>query len=256
MRVTLLVLLVVGCVAQSSARAQDGASGAAASGGQDSVSPAARRQVRRWAITVDIGDTSSGPAREIEEAMRAAHLDDTSPGFGSSVGHPFSNTSFAAIGFPVLVEARYLVRQPWSVGVLFSDTPIGSTSGYHDPFQYVSVDYSVTSVAAMLSAGPRFFQVGLGPALHVARARHGDSSGQPPPPWSNHSKLGFIGQARVAVPAGSRAFLDLTLQYRFVGRVVVGPYASSGGAGLPVMFPPTGVQYNHWFVGLGSGLRF
>lgn len=253
MRVRLFVLLVVGCVAQSSAKAQEGSSGAAASGGQDSVSAA--RPVRRWSITVDTGGTSGGPARDIEDAMRAAHLDDASPGLGSPVGHPFSNTGFAAIGFPALIEVRYRIREFWSLGVLFSDTPIGATLGYREPSHYLSVDHSVTSVAAMLSAGQRFFQMGLGPALHVARARPGGNSAQPPP-WSNSSKLGFIAQARAAVPAGSRVFLDLTLQYRFVGRVVVGPYASSGGVGFPVTFPPTGVQYNHWFVGVGTGLRF
>jgi len=253
MQVRLLVLLVVGCVAQSSAKAQEGSSGAAASGGQDTVSAA--RQERRWSIAVDIGGTSSGPARDIEDAMRAAHLDDASPGFGGAVGHPFSNTGFGAIGFAVSVEARYRISQPWSVGVLFNDTPIGMTAGYRIPSQYVYVDHSVTSVAAMLYAGPRFFQMGLGPALHVARARPGGSSG-PPPSWSNTSKLGFIAQARAAVPAGSPVFLDLTLQYRFVGRVVVGPYAASGGVGVPATFPPTGVRYNHWFVGVGTGLRF
>jgi hypothetical protein len=38
--------------------------------------------------------------------------------------------------------------------------------------------------------------------------------------------------------------------------VVVGPYASSGGAGLPATLPPTSVRYNHWLIGLGPGLRF
>ncbi len=150
MRVRLFVLLVVGCVAQSSAKAQEASSGAAAPGGQDTVSAA--RQERRWSIAVDIGGTSSGPARDIEDAMRAAHLDDASPGFGGAVGHPFSNTGFGAIGFAVSVEARYRISQPWSVGVLFNDTPIGTTLGYRHPFQSLSVDHSVTSVAAMLSA--------------------------------------------------------------------------------------------------------
>jgi hypothetical protein len=203
-------------------------------------------------MTFDTGGMFSGPGRGIEDAMGIAHLDDTCNCLGSLIRFP--NTF--KMGLPVLVEARYRIREPWSVGVLFGRSLIGQTSGYHDPFQFVDVDYAVTSVAAVLSAGPRSFQIGLGPALHIARSRRGASEGGQPPAWSDQSKVGFIAQARVTVPAGSRVFLDLTLQYHFVGRVVVGPYSDSGGVGFPVTFPPTSVQYNHWFVGAGPGLRF
>jgi hypothetical protein len=199
----------------------------------------------------DTGGMFGGPGLGIEDAMRLAHLDDTCNCLGSL--DRFPHTSFK-MGLPVLVEARYRIREPWSVGVLFGRSLIGQTSGHHDPFQFVDVDYAVTSVAAMFSAGPRFIQIGLGPAVHIARSRRGASGGGQPLPWSARSKVGFIAQARATVPADSRFFLDLRLQYHFVGRVIVGPYSDSGGAG--VTFPPSSVQYNHWFVGAGPGLRF
>ena len=251
MRRRLLVLLVVGCFGQSSAEAQQASS---AVSGQVDVPPV-RQELRRWSVTVETGPTFSGPARGIEDAMRAANLDDTSPGFGSPIEHPFSAQGFAAIGFPKSVVVQYRAKAPWSVGVLFSRTPIGETLGYRDPFQYLFVDYAVTSVAAVLSAGSRSFQIGVGPSLHTAQARQVLGGGGPPQPWSGHSKLGLVAQARAAVPVGSRLFLNLTLEYRFIGRASVGPYTSEG-LGDPVTFPSTSVQFNHWFVGVGPGLRF
>jgi hypothetical protein len=259
MRVRFLVtLLVVGCAAQSSANEQQASSGSA-----DARAPVAATVTsdpeRRWSLTVDFGVASSGPARDIEEAMRAAHFGDTMDGWaGEQYIHPYSRTGFAAIwdAVPVLVEAQYQIRGPWSVGVLFSHMPIGGTHGYHDPHQLASIEYKVTSVAAMVSAGPPAFQIGLGPALHTAQER-GELRSSQMGPWRNHSTLGFIAQARARSPARWRVFLDLTAGYRFVGRAAVGPYATSAGRWDTVTtFPSTNVRYNHWFIGAGPGLRF
>jgi len=180
--------------------------------------------------------------------MRTADLDH--PGlFGNE--NPFTTTE----SLPLLVEAQYRIREPWSVGVLYGRSLAGATWGQGPVFgQTIEVDYSVTSVAMMLPAGPRSLQIALGPALHRARSRPGTSGGGQP--WSDHWKVGFIAQTRAMMPAGSKVFLDLTVKYSFVGRLVVGPYSATGIGGEVVTFPPTSVQYNHLFVGLGPGLRF
>jgi len=121
----------------------------------------------------------------------------------------------------------------------------------------LAVDYRVTSVAVLLSAGLSDFQIGLGPALHHVQSRPDTTFGYAPSPWTDHWKVGFIAEARAMVTARSRVFLDLTVKYSFVGDEVVGPYSSSSGLfEPPKTFPPTSIKCNHWFIGPGLGVRF
>jgi hypothetical protein len=245
MRVRLLALLAAECIAQSNAQAQQTAPGPAAPGVQAAV-PAAPPQMRRWSVILDWGGTKGGPGGDIEDAMRTVGLDQA---FGTTT-YPRSQSGDES---RFLVEAQCRIREPWSVGVLLGRSMSGSTTGSGPGLALLNVNYGVTSYAAMLSAGPPSIQIGLGPALHRARSRPGIvGDGQP---WSDHWKVGFIAQAQAMAPARSRIFLGLTAQYSFVGSVVVGPYTAPG-LGPPVTFPPTSVQYNHWFIGFGPGVRF
>jgi hypothetical protein len=192
--------------------------------------------------------------------MRIAHLDE--PCFcvtSIPIPHPFSSTGFGTTGFPVLVEGGYRLRHALLVEALFSNTPIGSTNGYHAPVEFLDVHYGVTSVAALLSLGNRGFQFGAGPALHVVHAAGGGDSGRLPP-QSNETKIGWIVQGRAELPARSRFFVNLALNYSFVGSAVVGPFTTAfsdaQATSTNVILPATRIGYNHWFAGIGPGVRF
>lgn len=245
----LVLLLVAVCGARSGAQAQPAASGPAAPG-VPAAAPGSPAPMRRLSVIFTTGGTSGGPGGDIEQAMHAAGLDYAGL-FGN--GYPHSESGD---GLPAMVEAQYRIKQPWSVGVLYGRSMIGSTTGNGPNIgPIIRVNYAVTSVAAMLSAGPPFLQIGIGPALHRAKFSQG-YPGEPQLQWSEHWKTGFIAQARAMMPTRSRAFLDLTVKYSYVGSVVVGPYSGTDWQGQVLTFPPTSVKYNHWLIGLGPGLRF
>ena len=201
MRVRLLALLAALSVAQSSAQAQQTTSGPAAPGVQAAV-PVAPPQMRRWSVTFDTGGMFGGPGGDIEDAMRAAHLD-----LSGIFGSESPKTHFRE-GLPVLVEAQYRIREPWSVGVLLGRSLIGTTHGNGPGFMSIRANYSVTSVAAMLSAGPRSIQIGLGPALHLARSRSGALGGGQSPPWSETALSTVIDYNHCSQTKASRPRLE------------------------------------------------
>lgn len=211
----------------------------------------------RFSIAARFGHPSDGPAAGIEDAMRAAGLNQPSSGLSGRdyIEHPFSATGFASIGFPISLDARYRVTGPWVVGALYSHTPIGETLGHREPLQYLFIDYRVTSVAALVGAGWRVFEVGVGPALHRASAWRNDPE-LTPQSRTNQWLLGYVFQSRTAVPTGSAMFFDASFEYRSVGRAVVGPYNVEGTFDSSTTFPRANVSFNHWLVGVGAGLRF
>ena len=252
MRVALVLVFAL-AVGAPSARAQQPADSTSSHGPAAPVTPA---PIRRWSVIVDVGWSRGGPSSDIETAMNDAGLGQDEPGlFGGSLAYPSSERDG-----PFPVEAQYRISQPWSVGVLYGRLLNGSTKGSGAFLgKDLAVDYRVTSVAVLLSAGLSDFQIGIGPALHHVQSRSDTTFGFAPSPWTDHWKVGFIAEARAMVTARSRVFLDLTVKYSFVGDEVVGPYSSSSGflnSEPPTTFPPTSIKFNHWFIGPGLGVRF
>lgn len=260
-----VVAIAAWLVAQASAFAQAPPSAAPVAADQKAAAPSSRAD-RRWSIAIDpLGGVLAGPAGDLEEAMRSANFGDASHGFGT-VSHPYSTRGCQVVlvlrscgesRIPAFeIDRRF--NGPWSIAMLFSRMPMGATTGYHGGAdQYLTVEDQIDSFGALLSTGGRAAQLGLGPALHVARVR---TSGLPfgvESDWTTRTKLGFMARARATVPARSRVFLDLRVEYHFTGRMPVGPYASIPiFAGSPVTFPPTAAAFNYWFIGIGPGLRF
>jgi hypothetical protein len=211
------------------------------------IQPLPSRADRRWAIALGTGAAWGGPAVDLEEAMRRADFDDTSPAFffpGSA--HPRSNGNVGSIW----LHAQYLLRPQWEVGVSYDNTTIGRTIGFHEPGQYLFVHDSVTEVNAVVSRifGPA--RVGIGPAWYAARAH--EDNGQS----TDRSRFGVTTETGLKVPARTRLYLDVNIRYSYVGRVSVGPFTPPAPQGAASQFPETEVHFSHWFIGLGPGLRF
>ena len=137
------------------------------------------------------------------------------------------------------------------VGLAYSKTKIGQTFGYRAPLQFLFVSHEASVMAGMVSRTFGPLRVGAGPAWYSARWREDSSVSES----HTHSQIGLVTQAGVKVPAHTRAYLDLNLEYRYTGRATIGPFTPGGGFGTPP-FPATAVRVSHWFIGFGPGLRF
>ena len=212
----------------------------------------------RVTVAFQVGQPGSGPAHDIEQAMRTSGFADTSPAFfGAPITHPFSDSSFGTIGFPMMLEIDYAIHPPWNVGVIVARTPIGETNGFNQTSnEYVSVQYAASTVGAVVTRTFRSFKVGAGPAFHSTRTRAGANDGSDGGPWSSDSRFGLIALGSVKTPAQTRVYLDLSFQYRYVGRAPYGPFASSFFNGRGTVLPGLSAQFSHWFIAFGPGVRF
>jgi hypothetical protein len=106
---------------------------------------------KRWSVVVATGPTSSGLAAQLEAGMRSAHFGDDF----DEVHFPFSGTAYGDAGFPWLVDVHYAVRDRYGVGLIVSQAAIGSTFGNRNFFNFLSLDYAVSTVAPIFSVEPR-----------------------------------------------------------------------------------------------------
>jgi hypothetical protein len=186
--------------------------------------------------------------------MRAGGFDDPMFFFGT-VTHPFSNTGFLDIGLARSVDVEHRFHEHLGVGLLYSHAPIGMTSGYREPLQYLHVLSYVNTVALTGSINLFGLRAAFGPAWHIAKAIQ-EEVGQLRRAES-HGRFGFITQAGFQLPARSAVYLDARAQYSHVGRVSVGPLVSPARFGQPERsLPAPAVAFDHWLYTLGLGIRF
>ena len=213
-----------------------------------SPSPAAPAVVRRWAVSVGTGVAVGGGTSEaLEAAMRQAGFDDTSPAFfGPASPHPKSGDDPGVARFSVSSG----LGRSWDVGVAYDRIRIGHTYGFRAPLQFLFVNYETTSLAVV---GSRTFgpaRAGLGPAWFSARSSEDHSTER-----VRRSTIGFVAEAGLRLPARTRVYLDLDLQYRHVGWSEIGAFSYDLLPGR-IPFAAVNVPFNHWYLGIGSGVRF
>jgi len=219
---------------------------------------AAPEPLRRWSVALGIGTTSGGPGPGLEAGMRSAGFADTLNGSGlfgaGPIQNPFTRAGFGAIGFPIALDVEYRFTQTLGLSVLVARSPIGETLGYHAPQSFLFVQHAVDTLAlcATVTLGP--LRLAIGPARHTVKAKLDGSSGQDT--WDRTPRLGFVASAGLRAPVRSRVYLDVAAQYRHVGEVTVGPFTSSTGTIVGPSLPPTAVRFDHWYIGVGPGVRF
>ena len=207
---------------------------------------------RRLSLSYYLAHTSSGPASDIEIEMNSSGWDETSPGFfGPGVKHPFSNTGFGALGFPWMLGLDYRIKAPFSLAVFFGNLNIGTTLGYHENGSFLFINYSVSMVASTFSVQSEGMRLGVGPAIFTTNVWRTDEPGEL---VKKDNKIGFLIDFGLAIPANYHLFAELKVQYRKVGRVEIGPFMDTGKI-LTATLPATKVSYDHWFMGLGLGIR-
>ena len=211
-----------------------------------------------------MGTTSSGPARDFDAAMRAAHFDEYRgscfiglclPG----VKHPFSSTGFGQEGFPWTISGRRWLSSWYGVGFSSGVSKIGATFGQQrDTGEYLTVHYRVTTATPLLIVRPGHgAHTGVGPSLVSSTFSTEAPGGYGTFETQTRRRVGLMWELGLSVPPRSRMFGEFLLQYRYVGRVDAGPFSATNlFTGVPSTLPQTPVSMNHWFAGFGAGVRF
>jgi hypothetical protein len=223
--------------------------------GQESTESPTKPE-RRWLVTLSLGTTSSGPAGDIESAMVASGFDETLDFLGK-IEHPFSRTGIGKIGNPWMISLNYALR-PHEVkpdvllGLIVSDAPIGMTLGLHEPFLLLDIDYSVFTISPTVSIRlADVFHLGIGPALYKTECHQ---TGFMETVSQSATKVGALFDLGLSFPAHSRFFAIVSVQYRYVGNMTIGPFESKHGDNAATM-PAISASYNHYFVSVGMGIR-
>lgn len=213
---------------------------------------------RRWSVSVYLGSALSGPAKDLEKAMIEYGFNQTFEvdwfpwGDISRTYYPRSNTET----WPWLLKIHYLLKPPFKVGLVYSNTEIGDTAGYNENTGRFDVEYSVNTISPVFSVQAIGFQFGVGPALYLANSIGKQVTGGEYLERKNTRKIGLLIDFGFAFPTEkTRFFVEFKAQFRAVGQVKVGPYKIEADNDL-FIFPETKVNYNHWFIGGGIGVRF
>lgn len=214
-------------------------------------------KLRRWTVSLYLAGTMGGPAKDMEKAMVAGGFNQTSPRnlFGPGRAHPFSRRGPQYYGeYTYMIEICYIFKSPFAAGIIASRADLGETFGYRSPYLFLSPRYSVSTVAPIVSVQAKRFHFGIGPALHYAKSTQ--ENGGKEVSHKSIRKYGFIIDFGLTILRKSRFFVDLKAQYRAVGQVKIGPYeVEASFSDDSAILPATKVNYNHWFIALGMGIR-
>lgn len=224
---------------------------------------------RRWTLTLGLGEQIGGAAGSLEATMRDAGYDATTPPgcvFIFCTNEPTEHPRTRDEGLAALLALRYAVHPRFSLEALATRGATGETTGRTEASWLdgvrLSVNHSIQTFGVLGSSSVRvtesgkgagILRLGLGPALYVvetARAAGGSRDDV-----RSDKRLGFLVEAGLETPARSRVFLDLRMQWRYVGTSSVGPYELSRFPEDPVTFGESRARWDHFFVWTGVGVR-
>lgn len=165
-------------------------------------------------------------------------------GYAPSTSGDFLSATF----YPAV---RFRIGERAAIGASFSSTRLGSTtatgSGTSVTIQRSSADLALVAFW-MPTAGVR---LGAGPAWYRLTAS---------PSGGEHievSRLGWVAEAGLAFPEGSRWYGDLAVQYRGAGSADFGSYAPPAKGRLaPAPISLDGIGCSHAAFLAGIGVRF
>jgi len=230
--------------------------------------PPAPPRARTWSFELVSGPSFGGPAGDLEEAMREAGFDDTSPivsgGWFGGGGESYPDTQDALeerISYWGAARRR-LGHGPWHVGLGGGATEFGSVTGYRATGTsfydgvYLEAGGNIATLAPMAwyDAAPAL-RLGAGPAIHRVDLELG-SPGNPGEGNARSWKPGFVVEAALTFPVDTPVYFVALAQYRWAGNATAGPWQGTSLTGVHVDFPSTSIRVSHAFVALGIGGRF
>lgn len=184
------------------------------------------------------------------EDSPAAGLDNTLPA-GCFVFWCWADRAYPRTlrgGLTTTVALGYRVR-PWLTLLLQpSSADLGETAGYRAPQGWLLLRQRVTSNSALAVVNAGVLHAGVGPAIHrltVIREEYN------PVTEAKRTRIGATVHAGLTVPAHTRLFVEVALQYQLVGSMAFGPVAASDST----MVARTEASFNYHTLKLGMGLR-
>jgi opacity protein-like surface antigen len=206
---------------------------------------------KTWSFTASLGGTPLYPAGDLEKAMVAARFNHTtlSATFYSGHAHPHSYPG----GFSWIITANKEVKPYMLVGMVICGSGTGETDGCRDPSIDLNISYKVITVAPTISVNAGgLLRAGIGPALHFTQTSN--TTNYIPSDIRSITKVGFLTYAGISFPTHTRLYLNLDFQYRYIGKVKIGPFEMTDGIYMAV-FPETLVRFNYFCIAVGLGLR-
>jgi hypothetical protein len=184
--------------------------------------------------------------------MRAAGLDDTSPGFFSGpIGYPFSGTTSSGSE----TDLTYRHSRRLAFGLRRTSIGLGSTHGYQADWKWITVSSRVTTFAPIVyfRAGPNL-RIGAGPltASTDVAERSAPSGG----PSFKSTAYGGLVTASLEGTVFRYISIGLNVSRVWIPEVAVGPFTSGSGIGGTATLPAMRVNLSHQTFGVSLGIRF
>jgi len=225
------------------------------------------KPVRRWSLSFSLGTTSSGPAKDIEHAMRRDGWDETEPIYPFTIfgptppeperwqEHPFSRCGFGHLGLPWTIQLSYAINQRFDGVLLISHTPIGLTIGYRaDPEAHLYINYYSTVFGPLLHYKPfRILYIGLGPAISINEIESDRVGAISYSKQKSHFSL--LLQISLQYPQKKLFFVQCNVQYRYMGKATFGPFKDTYRDTSSAQLYPFETNFSHVFIGFGFGIR-
>jgi len=118
----------------------------------------------------------------------------------------------------------------------------------------LEVSYSARYIATIFSYNLYdILRIGIGPSVNFTKAWESSHIYERIDVEYYNTKVGFIIDFGFRIPRKKRFFGELNVQYRYVGKVEIGPFYVNPNRDP---LPPITVKYDHFSICPGFGVRF
>ena len=153
-----------------------------------------------------------------------------------------------------MICSKYYLKSQFSIGIVGGITFLGRTYGPVPEDANLQVIYSARYIATIFSYNLYdILSIGIGPSVNFTKASERSFSYERINVKYYNTKVGFIIDFGFRIPRKTRLFGELNVQYRYIGKVEIGPfYVNPDRDPLPQIT----VKYNHLSICPGFGVRF
>jgi len=204
-------------------------------------------KLKKWSIATYLSLYAfGGPRKQLEDQMIRYGFYDP----GSGRDSPYSTGPMTTF----MMSAKYYLKSPFSIGIVGGITFLGTTHGPVPEDANLQISYRVRYIAIIFSYNLYdILSIGIGPSGYFTKAWESSHSFERIDAKYYHTKVGFIIDFGFRIPRKTRFFGELNVQYKYVGKVDIGPfYVNPDHDPLPQIT----VKYNHLTICPGFGLRF